>query len=77
MITVYTTKTCAYCPMVKRYLEAKKVDYEAVDVTDDHVLRDEVIKKSGFSTVPITTDGKSYVAGWKPAELSKMISQVA
>lgn len=77
MITVYTTKTCAYCPMVKRYLDAKNVEYEAVDVTDNSELRDEVIKKSGFTTVPITTDGKSFIAGWKPAELSKMISQVA
>lgn len=35
MITVYTTKTCAYCPMVKRYLTLKGIEFEAVDLTDE------------------------------------------
>ena len=27
-ITIFTTTTCAYCPMVKKYLSAKGLPYE-------------------------------------------------
>lgn len=77
MIKVYTTKSCAVCPMVKKYLDLKKVQYEAIDVTDDHETRDKVIKESGFRTVPVITDGKSYLVGWNPSALSQMISKSA
>jgi len=73
MITVFTTKTCSVCVMVKRYLDAKNVDYETVDVTDDQAKRDELNKMTGYTTVPVITNGKDYLVGWKPAELSKMI----
>lgn len=76
MITVYTTQTCSYCVMVKRYLDAKKVEYKTVDVTDDAETRDELNAKTGYTTVPVITDGETYIAGWKPAELSKMIQAV-
>ena len=76
MITVFTTKTCSYCGVVKRYQDAKKVEYKTVDVTDDSKLRGELNKKTGYTTVPVITDGETYIAGWKPAELSKMISEV-
>jgi len=73
MISVFTTKTCSYCVMVKRYLDAKNVDYKTVDVTDDPEKRQELAEKTGYTTVPVITDGKDYIVGWKPAELSKMI----
>lgn len=60
--------------MVKKYLELKKVQYQAIDVTDDHETRDKVIQQSGYRTVPVTTDGERFVVGWNPAELAKMIA---
>ena len=60
--------------MVKKYLDLKKVQYEAIDVTDDHETRDKVIKESGYRTVPVITDGERYLAGWNPTALAKMIA---
>lgn len=73
MITVYSTKTCAYCPQVKRLLTLKGVEFEEQDVTNDQAMRVALHKTTGAMTVPITTDGNTYVIGWKPAELMKLI----
>lgn len=74
MLTVYTTKTCAFCPMVKKYLSMKKTDYREVDVSDDPNIRAELFRVTGMQTVPVTMDGERFVVGWNPAKLSELIA---
>lgn len=74
MITVYTTQTCGYCPMVKKYLDVKGVEYNAVDVTDDAEKRQELLEQTGMMAVPVTTNGTDFVVGFKPAELAKLVA---
>lgn len=74
MLTVYTTKTCAYCPMVKKYLTMKNLEFEEVDLTENAVKRQELYNITGQLTVPITTNGKDYIIGFKPALLSKLVT---
>jgi glutaredoxin 3 len=33
-ITIFTTTTCAYCPMVKKYLGAKGLAYDEVNLDE-------------------------------------------
>lgn len=73
MITIYTTDTCVYCKTVKRYLDLKGVKYEVEDITNDPQMRQILHQTTGYSTVPVTTDGETYVVGWKPAQLAKLI----
>lgn len=75
MITIYSTDTCAYCPMVKRFFKAKNVPFIEEDITHDTVMRTALHKHTGYSTVPVTTDGETYVVGWKPGELAKLIKK--
>lgn len=76
MLTVYTTKTCAYCPMVKKYLTMKNVQYKEVDVTEDVNVRQELQDKTGMFTVPVTSYGSDFVVGWNPAKLSELLAKV-
>ena len=72
MITVYKTKTCAYCPMVTKLFDTKNVKYELVDIGENPKLRQKVIEKSGGAmTVPITVKGdwEEFVVGWSPGKL--------
>ena len=71
MVTVYTTASCAFCPMVKKFLQIKKINYSEVDVTNDMSLRDELYKKTGLMSVPVTTDGEKFVVGYNPGMLAK------
>jgi len=71
-LVVYTTNTCAYCAMVKKFLDSKKVEYEVVNLNDNPERQKEAYDISGALTVPITTDGKSVVVGWNPGKLVAM-----
>ncbi len=53
-ITVYTTTSCAYCPMVKKYLDGKGVTYDVVNLDEQPDKQREIYEKSGALTVPVT-----------------------
>lgn len=69
---IYTTPTCAYCPMVKKYLTAKGVEYEEIDASDIEVAK-EAQRISGATTVPITVINDKVIVGWRPAKLAEAI----
>jgi len=77
-ITIYTTNTCAYCAMVKRYLDSKNMAYETVNLDEYPERQQEAYKLSGALTVPITVidsvPGPKTVIGWNPAKLAAAIS---
>lgn len=53
-ITIFTTNTCAYCVMVKKYLDGKGITYEVVNLDEQPEKQAEVYAKSGALTVPVT-----------------------
>lgn len=54
-ITVFSTTTCAYCPMIKEWLKRKGLSYEEVMLDQGGEARmDEMIQKSGQMAVPVT-----------------------
>ena len=78
-ITIYSTTTCAYCPMVKQWLKVKGYDYDEVmlDNTPDRI--NEMIQKSGQMAVPVTIiekeDGReSVVVGYNIAQLATAVA---
>lgn len=53
-ITVFTTNTCAYCVMVKKWLDSKGVKYDIVNLDEQPERQKEIYEKSGALTVPVT-----------------------
>lgn len=54
-ITVYTTTTCPYCKMLKKYLDENSVEYQEKLVDQEDSARDEMVEISGgFLGVPFT-----------------------
>lgn len=74
MLTIYSTKTCVWCKQVERLFNLKKVAYEKVYLDDNPKLTEELLQKTGAMTVPITTDGHTYVVGWNVGALMKLIT---
>lgn len=79
-VTVFTTNTCSYCVMVKRYLDMKGQKYEVVNLDEQPQRNQEAIDVSGGAlTVPITLvtkdDGsRQAVVGYNLAQLAPAIS---
>jgi glutaredoxin 3 len=51
-IVMYATRYCPYCVMARRLLESKELPYEEIDVSGQPMLRQEMARKAGRTTVP-------------------------
>jgi len=54
-ITVYSTKTCAYCKMLKGWLNDKSIDYTNYNVDENPFAAQMMVSQSGQMGVPFST----------------------
>ncbi len=78
-ITIFTTNTCAYCGMVKKWLASKGHTYEEVNLDQQPERQQEALAVSGVLSVPVTVvtkndDSKEVIVGFN---LSKLAPAVA
>jgi glutaredoxin 3 len=78
-VTIFTTNTCAYCVMVKRFLGMKGISYEEVNLDQNPERQAEATALSGATTVPVTVvtktdDTKEVVVGYNLAKLAPAIA---
>lgn len=78
-ITIYTTNTCSYCPMVKQYLKSKGLRYEEVNLEEHPEQQAKVYEMSGALTVPVTIvtkqdDTKDVVIGYNLQKLAPALA---
>lgn len=78
-VTIYTTNTCAYCVMVKKWLTSKGQAYEEVNLDEQPELRQKIIDLSGQMAVPVTvvsTDAgqQDITVGWNPGKLAAALA---
>jgi glutaredoxin 3 len=75
-ITIFTTNTCSYCVMVKRFLDMKGQPYQVVNLDESPERNQEAYELSnGALTVPITVitkedDSKHVVVGYNLSQLA-------
>ncbi len=77
-ITIFTTDTCAYCGMVKKWLGAKGYTYEEVNLDQNPDRQAEAMELSGAMTVPVTVvtkedDSKEVIVGFNLARLAPAV----
>ncbi len=80
-IRIYTTSTCAYCVMVKRWLQTKGFTWEEVNVEEQPDRANEPFELSGQLAVPVTVvtniadeDEKDIIVGYNLAKLSAALA---
>jgi glutaredoxin 3 len=78
-ITIFTTNTCAYCVMVKRWLGAKGIGYEEVNLDEHPERQKEAYELSGQLAVPVTVvtkqdDTQEVVVGYNLSRLAPAVS---
>lgn len=54
-VTVYSTTTCPYCVMLKRWLDEKKIEYTEYMVDKNPVAAQVMVRQSGQMGVPFST----------------------
>lgn len=74
-ITIFTSNTCAYCSMVKKYLNSKGAQYDEVNIDEQPERQKDAYELSGQLSVPITVvtkqdDSRQIVVGYNLAQLA-------
>lgn len=72
-IKVYSTPTCPYCSMAKKYLDSKNIKYEEYDVSSDKNAASEMINKSGQRGVPVLDIDGNIVIGFDKDKIDDLI----
>lgn len=77
-ITVFTTDTCAYCRMVKKYLGSKGHSFDEVNLNEHPHRQAEAFALSGALTTPVTIvtkqdDTKEVIVGYNLARLAPAV----
>ncbi len=80
-VKIFRTQYCPYCNMAERLFDEIGVEYEEIDVTEDHEKRAELVEKTGMRTVPQIFINGEAVGGYtdvralqKSGELEEMLS---
>lgn len=78
-ITIFTTNTCAYCVMVKKWLASKGHTYQEVNLDEHPERQAEALQLSGAMTVPVTVvtkqdDSREVIVGFNLAKLAPAVA---
>ncbi|MEK9153066.1 MAG: glutaredoxin domain-containing protein [Patescibacteria group bacterium] len=72
-IKVYSTQSCPYCVTLKEFLRANDVEFEAIDVSFDQKLQQEMIDKSGQMGVPVVDIDGEIVVGFDRERIVQLL----
>lgn len=73
MVKIYSTPTCVYCAMAKKFLKEKNIEFQEVNVAEDRQSLQEMVQKTGQMGVPvIEVNGKTMV-GFNEKVLSQLL----
>ncbi len=72
-VTIYSTPTCHFCHMVKKYFGQNNIQYEDFDVSVDADKRKEMMEKSGQLGVPVIVIDDKIVIGFNKPKLAELL----
>ena len=75
MLTIYTTPTCGYCEMAKKWCDENKISYCAVDITEYPEAKDLVLKKTGMLAVPVIQIENEFIVGFDKRRIQELLNK--
>lgn len=75
-VLIYSTPTCPWCQLTKKWLEEKGVDYKDFNVAEDEVKAQEMIKKSGQMGVPVLDINGTIIIGFNPEKIEEALKKI-
>lgn len=73
MVKVYSTPTCPWCKKAKKYLNSINVDFIDVNVESDVEGRNEMMKLSKQSAVPVINIDGEIIVGFDKEKIDEAL----
>jgi glutaredoxin-like YruB-family protein len=72
-VKIYTTTTCPYCNMAKKFFKEHNVNYQEINVEHDSNAAREMIQKSGQMGVPVIDVDGTIIVGFDKKALERAL----
>ncbi|MFH1478303.1 MAG: glutaredoxin domain-containing protein [Candidatus Omnitrophota bacterium] len=72
-VKIYSTSTCSYCVMAKKYLKDNNIEFENIDVGSDPQAGQEMMEKSGQMGVPVLDIDGEIVVGFDKTRIASLL----
>lgn len=73
-VKVYSTPTCTYCIILKKYLEEKGVEYDEVDVSQNEEEQKRMVEMTGQMGVPVVEYEGKFITGFDKEEINELLN---
>ncbi|MAG52404.1 MAG: NrdH-redoxin [Nanoarchaeota archaeon] len=73
-VTIYTTPTCGYCHKSKEFFKEHNIKYTEKDVTKDQAALNDMMQKSGSTSVPVIDVDGEIIVGFDEGKLKKALN---
>ena len=70
-ITVYTKPSCVQCNATYRALDAKGIEYEVLDLSEDPTAL-EYVKGLGYMQAPVVVTDDEHWSGFRPDKIEAL-----
>ncbi len=72
-VIVFSTPTCSFCNMAKKYFREKGIRFKDVDVSRDQAAARDMVRRSGQSGVPVIDIGGKIIIGFDRPKIDKLL----
>ena len=73
-VKVYSTPTCQFCIMAKKFLKDNNIEFEDVDVSRDIKSAREMVEKTGQMGVPVIEIDGEFVIGFNREKIKQLLN---
>ncbi|GGD46447.1 glutaredoxin-like protein NrdH [Microbacterium faecale] len=75
-ITVYSKPSCVQCNATYRALDAKGIEYDVTDVSQDADALEQV-KQLGYMQAPVVIADEDHWSGFRPDKIDELAARLA
>ena len=72
-VIVFSTPTCSFCNMAKKYFREKGIKFKDVDVSHDPIAARDMVRRSGQQGVPVIDIGGKIVVGFNRPRIDRYL----
>jgi glutaredoxin-like YruB-family protein len=72
-VIVYTTSWCPWCRKTTAWLDERGIEYENRDIEKNPAWREELLDKSGGTSIPVVEIDGEVIRGFSPARMGELL----
>ena len=73
-VVVFSTPTCSFCNMAKKYFREKGIKFTDIDVSRDQAAARDMVRRSGQMGVPVIDIGGKLIVGFNRPQIDQLLN---